>query len=120
MTSENRIDNAVMTLLKGYETEVDLYSEIRDLSASQREKLMSQQDLASFCELYNEKEGLLDVLGQIDTELTDAKTVVLTSDPETCPCRERLNNLLGSVTNIIEEICDIERENAAYLEKIPA
>ena len=120
MRSENRIQNAVAVLLKGYETEADLYSEIRDLSLSQRRHLTAQKDLAAFCELYGQKAGLLHVVDQIDAELTDAKTILMTADPETYPCRKCLDDLLGSVTNIIEEICEIERENAACLEKIPA
>ena len=119
MNVENlNVEKAVETLLRGYEEEASLYSVVRNLTLNQRETLHSVWDLQRFADLLDEKEDLLQIIGQIDEELAPAKTVVMAQGPERCPHRNRLTRLLDKLTEMIEEIRLIEGSNASILKQM--
>ncbi len=113
------LDAAMDTLLRGYEEELNLYALVWDLTARQKEMLRDPMDLLPFKDLLDEKEDLLRIIGQMEAEMTGAKTLVLSQEPERCPHRSRLITLLDRLTEIIEDIRAMERENISLLETTP-
>lgn len=111
---------AVDILLRGYEEEINLYSALRELSLKQRESLRADADLARLCDLLDEKEDLVALIGEIDSEMSRAKSVVLSLRPHTCPHHDRLAGLLDHVAGLIADIRAIEQENMSFLDKVPA
>ena len=116
MIVQDEVDVAVHVLLRGYGEEANLYSAMRELSLRQLETLRDRRDLARFSDLLDEKEDILRLIGQIDSEMVGAKTFVMTLDPEACPNRDRLRRLLDRVTGIIEDLRAIESENVRHFE----
>ena len=113
------MDSAVDFLLRGYEEELNLYSVVFDLTVRQNQVLRDSQDLVRFCDLLDEKEDLLRIIGQIDVEMKQAKTFLLLQQPEVCPRRWRLTFLLDRVTRLIERIRARERMNIELLQGVP-
>jgi len=114
-TQEQENDDAVRMLLCGYREEVNLYEEIRRVCLEQREALAVRQDLAQVCDLLDEKDDILRLIGEIDVQMSDAKTVVLNLCSEDWPEREKLGEVLDRVTGVIEDVRRIEQETVKCL-----
>ena len=122
------LESAIKVLLRGYEEELNLYFVVRALAMRQKEMLREPSDLLSFCDLLDEKEDLLQIIGQMEYEMEGAKSFVLSSQPGTCPYlsrasrpngRWRLTVLLDRVTAAIEDIRAIEQDNISLLQSMP-
>lgn len=107
---------ALDTLVHGYRAESELYLRVRKLTWRQRETLRDGWNLDRFSDLLEEKEDLLRMIGQIESVMKGAKTVVLSRKPSQCPNRWALERLLDQLTAVIEEIRIVESANATLLE----
>jgi hypothetical protein len=107
-------------LLSGYQEEAELYLRVRRLTWRQREMLRNGMDLSMFSDLLEEKEDLLRVIAEIESEMKSAKSLVLSQPPAKCPNRRKLELLLERLAETIEEIRIVEGNNACLLETIPA
>jgi hypothetical protein len=110
---------AMDTLVHGYRAESELYTRVRRLTWRQRDTLRENWDLDRFSDLLEEKEDLLRMIGQIETVMKSAKTLVLSRKPSQCPSRWKLEALLDQLTAMIEEIRIVESANASLLESAP-
>jgi hypothetical protein len=110
------ITAAMDALVHGYRTESELYTRVRKLTWSQRYTLREGWNLDRFRDLLDEKEDLLRMIGQIESELKGAKSLVLSRTPSQCPDRWKLETLLDRLTATIEEIRVVESANASLLE----
>jgi hypothetical protein len=110
------LTDAIEALVRGYTEEIALYSTVRALTWRQRDTLRDDRNLERFGDLLDEKEDLLRMIGQIESLMKNAKSLVLTRKPPECPSRWKLMNLLDQLTAIIEEIRSIEGVNASILE----
>jgi len=115
MIAHNPMDRAVRRLLDAYDEEMHLYSIMRELTLEQRAALAETGRVDRFLDLFDQKQDLLELIGQIDSSVNEARTTVLSSQPDGCPGRGRLGALLDRLRNLIEDIRAIERENAARL-----
>jgi len=107
---------AVDALVYGYSTELQLYTTVRALTIRQRDTLCNGWNLERFGDLLDEKEDLLRMIGQVETAMKSAKSLVLSRKVLECPNRWLLDRLLDQVAAMIEEISAIERANASLLE----
>jgi hypothetical protein len=107
---------AVDALVYGYSTELELYSAIRALAWRQRDTLCDGWNLERFGDLLDEKEDLLRMIGQIESAMKAAKSLVLSRKLLQCPNRWKLDRMLDQVAAMIEEISAVERANASLLE----
>jgi hypothetical protein len=107
---------AMDTLVHGYRAESELYTRVRKLTWRQRDTLREGWDLDRFSDLLEEKEDLLRMIGQIETVMKSARTLVLSRKPSQCPDRWKLEMLLDQLTAMIEEIRVVESANASLLE----
>jgi hypothetical protein len=111
------LTTALDTLVHGYRAESELYLRVRKLTWRQRETLRDGWNLDRFSDLLEEKEDLLRMIGQIESVMKGAKTVVLSRKPSQCPNRWALERLLDQLTAVIEEIRVVETANATLLER---
>jgi hypothetical protein len=107
---------AMDALVHGYSEEMELYSTVRALTWRQRDTLRDGWNLARFGDLLDEKEDLLRMIGQIESVMKNAKSLVLAKKPPQCPNRCKLERLLDQLTAMIEEIREVEGANATLLE----
>ena len=107
---------AMDALVHGYSEEMELYSTVRALTWRQRETLCDGWNLDQFGDLLDEKEDLLQMIGQIESVMKSAKSLVLTRKPPQGPSRWKLERLLDQLTAMIEEIREVEGANATLLE----
>jgi len=107
---------AMDALVHGYREELEIYSTVRALTWSQRRTLDQDWNLDRFCDLLDEKQDLLQMIGQIESVMKSAKSLVLTRDLAQCPDRWKLERLLDQLTILIEEIREVEGANATLLE----
>jgi hypothetical protein len=110
---------AMNALMKGYREEVHLYMDVCRLTWKQRDTFREGWDQAQFHDLQDEKENLLRMLGQFESEMRAAKVIVLSKEPLECPDRWQLKMLLDRLTETIEEIGIVESANASFLCTIP-
>ena len=113
------VESAVNALVRGYQEETNLYLAMRRLTLSQKEMLANGEDLAWIWDILDAKEDLLKMIEEIEGTMAQAKAVVLSQAPETCPDRWKLTTLLDRLTEIIEELRILENGNAALLRKRP-
>ena len=110
------VDMAMNMLMMGFKEELNLYSVVRELTLSQKKILRNGRDLMRFNDMLDEKEDVLRLIDQIDEELSKAKTVVTSQHaPATCR-RKELARVLDQVTETIEDIRSMERENVELLD----
>jgi len=127
------VEAAVNSLLSGYQEELNLYLVVRNLTMAQKELLTPQHaavgiaagltqraDFMRFTDLLDEKEDILRIIGQIESEMKPSKSLVMSQEPETCPRRWTLATLLDRVADTIDEIRVMERDNVSRLQEIPA
>jgi hypothetical protein len=107
---------AVDALVHGYSTELELYSTVRALTWRQRDMLCDGWNLDRFGDLLDEKEDLLRMIGQIESAMKGAKSLVLSRKLLQCPNRWKLERLLDQLAEMIEEIRAVEGANASLLE----
>ena len=107
---------AMDALVHGYSEELELYTTVRALTWRQRRTLDDGWNLARFCDLLDEKEDLLRMIGQIESVMKSAKTLALSRKLAQCPDRWKLERLLDRLTALIEEIREVEGANASLLE----
>jgi len=107
---------ALDTLVDGYRTESELYTRVRKLTWRQRDTLREGWDLDRFSDLLEEKEDLLRMIGQIESVMKSAKTLILSQEPSQVPNRWKLETLLDRLTALIEEIRIVENANATLLD----
>ena len=120
---QKRVERAVSALERGYEEEINLYSEIRHLTLEQQRLLADGVAPQRVSDLEDRKEELMALVGLIEFEMDRAKEVVTNLPPDRFPHRWRLVALLGSVEDAIEDVRDMERKNADLLQSpqaIPA
>ena len=110
---------AMNALMKGYREEAHLYMDVCRLTWKQRDTLREGWNLAQFRDLQDEKENLLRMLGQLESEMRAAKVIVLSKEPSKCPDRWQLKMLLDRLTETMEEIGIVESANASLLCTIP-
>jgi len=108
--------DAMDALVRGYSEEIELYSTVRALTRRQSEMLRGGWSLDLFADLLDEKEDLLRMIGQIESLMKKAKSLVLAKKPPEGPNRWKLEKLLDRLTAIIEEIRLLEGDNASILE----
>jgi hypothetical protein len=110
------LETAINALVHGYREETELYTRVRKLTWSQRYTLREGWNLDRFRDLLDEKEDLLRMIGQIESQMKAAKAFVLSRAPAQCPDRWKLEALLDQLTATIEEIRTVESANATLLE----
>jgi len=115
-SSPANLTAAMDALVHGYREEVELYSTVRAITWRQRDTLREEWNLDRFCDLHDEKEDLLRMIGQIETVMQGAKSLVLSRKPPQSPSRWKLERLLDRLTAMIEEIRALEGANASLLE----
>jgi len=111
----NKIELAMDMLLRGYQEELNLYSAMHELTLTQKEILGDEGSLSRFCDLLQEKEQILRVIGQIDDEMSGAKALITSSAPNGTPRRRQLNALLDRLTDTIDDLRALEQDNASVL-----
>ena len=114
--SRDLLGAALDMLVRGYEEELNLYSDVRDLTARQQTELCERHDAQSFRDMLAEKESLLRFIGRIEEQLAPAKVIAMTRRMNGHPSRVKLTALLDAVTDVIEETREMERENVQMLE----
>jgi hypothetical protein len=107
-------------LVHGYSEEMQLYSAVRALTLRQRETLCDGWSLDLFGDLLDEKEDLLRMIGQIESLMKNAKSLIMAKKPPEGPNRWKLARLLDRLAAIIEEIRTLEGINASILEDVLA
>jgi hypothetical protein len=120
VTKQNAISQAVHMLMRGYEEEMNLYHIVHSLAQREKDILLSESRPAELGQVLVEKAEALDMIDRIESEMKDAKGIVMAHAPDDCPRRWQLAALLGSVQDMIEDVRDIERDNAYMLEPISA
>jgi len=113
------VTSAVDYLTQAYKEEAGLYLAVRDTTVRQQMALERDADLMRFADLFETKEDLLALIGQLDAEMAPAKSVIMSHPPEDTDTRRKLARLLDHVTEIIEEIRLLESHNAELLEHVP-
>jgi hypothetical protein len=108
------------TLLNGYREEAELCLRVWRLAWKQRNLLRDGLELNLFRDLLEEKEALLRMIGQIESEMKSAKSLVLSHPPSQCLDRRKLETLLDRLTEKIEEVRIVEGAHACRLEAAPA
>jgi len=106
-------------LLRGYREEALIYLRVLELTWRQRDILRSGLDLSLFRDLLEEKEDLLRMVAQINSEMKSARSLVLSYPPSQQPDRRELEMLLDRLSNTIEEVRIAEGNNACLLEGAP-
>jgi hypothetical protein len=114
------LTDAMDALVHGYSEEMALYATVRTLTLRQRDTLHDGWDLDRFGDLLDEKEDLLQMIGQIESLMKHAKSLVLLRKPPECPSRRKLERMLDQLTAVIEEIRAIEGGNAEMIEDVLA
>ena len=117
---QKRIKAAVDMLTQGYEEEMNLYAMVRDLSLKEKNLLKQQKGTTALYHLMEKKEEVLELIGRIEAEMDGAKTLVMAQEPEKCPHLWHLAALLDSVQDMIEDIRDVERDNALMFDRVSA
>ena len=117
--SPAEITAALDTLVHGYRAESELYTCLRKLTWRQHDTLREGWDLERFGDLLEEKEDLLQMIGQIESVMKSAKSLVLSGKPSQCPDRWKLEKVLDQLTAMIEEIRIVEGANDSLLEAAP-
>jgi len=112
---QQTVARAVNLLMKGYEEEMNLYAVVHELTVRQKQMLLARAGFLPVVQLHARKEEVLDVIGRLEREMEDAKHVVMAQRPKDCPHRLRLAALLDSVRGMIEDIRDVEQDNARML-----
>ena len=112
------VANAMDALILGYSEEMEIYSTVRALTWQQRDTLRDGWNLDQFGDLLDEKEDLLEMIGQIESVMKSAKSLVLAKKPPQSPNRWKLERLLDQLTGLIEEIRAVEGANASMLEDV--
>jgi len=103
-------------LLRGYREEALIYLRVLELTWRQRDILRGGMDLSLFRDLLEEKEDLLRMVAQINSEMRSARSLVLSYPPSQRPnCRE-LEQLLDRLSSTVEEVRIAESNNARLLE----
>lgn len=115
---EADVAGALQNLTRAYREEAGMYLAVRDITVRQYQALQSA-DLLQFGDLFDEKEDLLAMIDQIDTEAASVKKFVLSTPPDGSATRHKLAILLDRITQVIEEIRLLESHNAAILDGIP-
>ncbi|MGO8705469.1 MAG: flagellar export chaperone FlgN [Candidatus Brocadiia bacterium] len=115
-TAPANLTAAVDALVHGYNAELEIYSTVRALTYKQRDTLCNGWDLDRFGDLLDEKEDLLQMIGQVESVMKGAKALVLGRKDSECPNRWQLERLLDHLARMIEEIRALERVNASFLE----
>jgi hypothetical protein len=106
--------------MRGYGEQMNLYHIVHRLTLREK-KLLAHERLAEEVDDVLERKGqTFALIDRIEEEMRDAKRLVLSQPPEACPRRWQLAALLGSVQEMIEDIREVERDNALMLEPIPA
>jgi hypothetical protein len=113
------VASAMNALLNGYREEAELYLRVRRLTWRQGNMLRSRLDLDLFRDLLDEKEDLLRMIAQVESEMKSARSLVLSHPSSQCPDRRKLGTLLDRLTETIEEIRIIEGSNTCLLEAEP-
>jgi len=118
-TTASLVEAAMDILLECYQEELNLYMAVRDLTVRQSRMLRQGADLMRVMRILDEKEDLLGIVGRMESEMRGAKAFVLSQPPEDNPRRQRLVSLLDRLTETIEDIRSMERENIRLLEAAP-
>ena len=116
--TDEKAELAVDMLLHGYREELNLYSAMRDVTLAQQKILNNGADLLRFTDLLDEKGDILQLIGQIDSEMAGAKALVTSLPQATCPRRRQLAALLDRVTDTIEQTRAIEQDNVSLLDHV--
>jgi len=116
---QESVATAMNALLCGYREEAQIYLHMLQLTWRQRDILRNGLDLNLFRDLLEEKEDLLRMIEQIDTEMKNAKTLVLACPPPQSSNRRDLEKLLDRLTQTIEEVRTAESNNASLLDGVP-
>jgi hypothetical protein len=111
---------AMNAVLSGYREEANIYLYLLQLTWRQRDILRNGLDLSLFRDLLEEKEDLLRMIAQINSEMKNAKSLVLSYPPSQWPNRRELDTLLDRLTDMVEEVRIAEGNNACLLEAVPA
>jgi hypothetical protein len=112
------VAGALVNLTRAYQEEAGMYLAMRDITVRQYQALCDA-DLLRFGDLFDEKEDLLAIIGQIDAETEGAKGILLSGPTDETPERLKLASLLDRITQVIEEIRLLESHNAALLDSVP-
>ena len=104
------------TLVHGYREESELYTRVRKLTWRQRETLCEGWDLDRFGDLLDEKEDLLQMIGQIESRDEERQIAGPVEKAAAMPEPLEARTLLDQLTAMIEEIRDVEGANATLLE----
>ena len=116
--TDEKAELAVDMLLHGYREELNLYSAMRDVTLAQQKILNNGADLLRFTDLLDEKGDILQLIGQIDSEMAGAKSLVVSLPRAACPKRPQLAALLDRVTDVIQETRAIEQDNVLLLDHV--
>ena len=103
-------------LLHGYREEAEIYLHVLQLTWRQRDVLRNGLDLSLFRDLLEEKENLLRMVAQINSEMKNAKALALSCPLAQSPYRRELETLLDRLADTVEELRIAERSNASLLE----
>ena len=117
VSKAGNVDVAIDMLLMGYKEELNLYAAVRELTLSQKKILCNGRDLMRFQDMLDEKEDVLRLIDQIEEEMSKAKPVVTSPHPPSSCRRKKLVRVLDQVTETIEEIRALERENVELLDR---
>ena len=117
--TEAKLNDAVEQVIKGYEEELFLYSAMRDVCAVQLATAEGADEAIRLDDLLDEKEDILTLIDQVDSAMAGAKSAVMSVDPDACPRREMLDDLLDRLACLIEDIRAIERLNIAAVDRRP-
>jgi len=115
----DQIEEALGMLLMGYKEELNLYSVVRRLTLGQRKILNNGRDMLRFNDMHDEKQDVLRLIDQIDKELSKAKKVVTSKHSPHAGPERKLAHVLDRVTETIEGIRSVERENIELLNLQP-
>ena len=107
-------------LLNGYREEAEIYLHVLQLTWRQRDVLRNGFDLSLFRDLLEEKENLLRMVAQINSEMKNAKALALSCPLAQSPVRRELEKLLDRLADTVEELRIAENDNASLLEAAPA
>ena len=117
VSKAGNVDVAIDMLLMGYKEELNLYAVVRELTLSQKRILCNGMDLMRFKDMLDEKDDVLKLIDQIEEELSKAKPVVTAQHPPSTCRRKELVRVLDQVTETIEDIRAMERENVELLDR---
>ncbi|MGD0999834.1 MAG: hypothetical protein ABSA67_03960 [Candidatus Brocadiia bacterium] len=112
--------SAMNAVLNGYREEAEIYLHVLQLTWRQRDVLRNGFDLSLFRDLLQEKEDLLRMAAQINSEMKNAKSLVLSYPATQWPERRELETVLDRLADTVEEVRIAEDKNACLLETAPS